>query len=346
MFELSTASPPVLSCAEAERIARECFGVSGAAKVLSSERDQNFHVRGADGREFVLKIANPREDPNVTDFQTRALLHITSRDPDCPVPRVCTTASGATETVVDVGEGQRSTVRLLTFLPGAPLDDASSTPQLRRNLGLQLARLGRALGDFSHPGENHEILWDMKHAARLVELIPAIQDAEQQSVVARYVANFKERVLPVLSGLRWQVIYNDLNPSNVLVDSDDRERVAGIIDFGDMVRSPLVIDVAVAATYQLRHTTDPFEAATQLIAAYHSVTPLEERETDLLFDLVATRLAMSVIISTWRASLHPGNRDYILRNMRPNWLVLKRLDGLSRGDVQGRLKTACKGTEV
>ena len=344
VFELLTASPPSLSCAEAERIARERFDVSGSAEGLSSERDQNFHLQAADGQEFVLKIANPREDPAVTNFQTRALIHIASRDPDLRVPRVCTTIRGATETTVDIGQDQHCTVRLLTYLSGVTLDNVQSTPQLRRNLGLHLARLGRALGDFSHPAADHEILWDMKHAARLSELVPSIQDAELRSVAARHVENFKERVLPVFPGLRWQAIYNDLNPSNVLVDPDAHERIVGIIDFGDMVRAPLIADVAVAAAYQLRHTTDPFEAAAQLIAAYHSVTPLESRETDLLFDLVATRLTTSVIISTWRASLYPGNRDYILRSVRPNWDALKRLDGMSRADVQGRVKAACDGT--
>ena len=341
LFDLTTATPPALSCAEAVRIAREHFDVSGSARALTSERDQNFHLSAADGREFVLKFANPREDPNVTDFQTRALLHVASRDPDFPLPRVCTTTRGATETTVVIGQDQTCVVRLLTYLPGVPLGEVPSTPRLRCRLGQHLARLGRALADFSHPAENREILWDMKHAAHLAELIPKIQDAEQRSTTARIIENFRDRVLPRFEKLRGQVIYNDLNPSNVLMDADDPERIVGIIDFGDMVRSPLVVDVAVGATYQLRHTADPFEAATQFVAAYHAVYPLEQRETDLLFDLVATRLAMSVIISTWRATLYPENRDYIMRNVRPNRVALKHLNDELRTYVQERLRAAC-----
>ena len=345
LFELLTASPPNLSCGAAERIACERFGVSGSAKVLTSERDQNFFLKAEDGREFVLKIANPLEDPLVTDFQSRALLHVASRDPELPVPRMCTATNGALDTTVRIAQGQQCTVRLLTFLPGVPSDTVSSTPALRRNLGQHLARLGRALSDFSHPGSNHKILWDMKHAACLSELVPRIQDSEQRSCAARYVEDFKDRVPAIFADLRWQVIYNDLNLSNVFVDPDDRERIVGIIDFGDLILSPLIIDVAVAATYQLRLTVNPFEAAEQLIAAYHSLTPLEDRELDLLFDLMATRLAMSVIISTWRASLHPENRDYILRNAIPNWQILRQLDGSSRADVHRRLKAACQAIE-
>ncbi len=42
--------------------------------------------------------------------------------------------------------------------------------------------------------------------------------------------------MPQLAGLRHQVIHNDLNLHNVLVDPKDGARVAGVIDFGDMVR--------------------------------------------------------------------------------------------------------------
>ena len=171
--------------------------------------------------------------------------------------------------------------------------------------------------------------------------VPVADPALFHPTLQERTVRLQERVLPRFGNLRWQVIYNDLNPSNVLVDPDDPDRVVGIIDFGDMVRAPLIVDVAVAATYQLRHTPDPFEAATQFIAAYHSVTPLEETETDLLFDLVATRLAMSVIINTWRATLYPENRDYIMRNVRPNWNVLKQLNDGLRTDVQQRLRAAC-----
>jgi len=61
----------------------------------------------------------------------------------------------------------------------------------------------------------------------------------------------------------------------------------------------------------------------------------------LLFDLVATRLAMSVIISTWRATLYPENRDYIMRNVRPNRVALKHLNDELRTYVQERLRAAC-----
>jgi Ser/Thr protein kinase RdoA (MazF antagonist) len=59
---------PAFSASDAERIAGDVFGIHAAARPLDSERDQNFHLRAEDGREFVFKIANPSEDPVVVDF--------------------------------------------------------------------------------------------------------------------------------------------------------------------------------------------------------------------------------------------------------------------------------------
>ena len=66
------AKAPAFSAEEAEGIAERFFGVHSRARALVSERDQNFHLRGKEGREYVLKISNPAEDPTVLDFQTRA----------------------------------------------------------------------------------------------------------------------------------------------------------------------------------------------------------------------------------------------------------------------------------
>src|SRR5277367_6260406 len=72
---------------EAAAFARRLFGVEGTAQPLKGERDQNFLLRGPSGT-FVLKITNPAEDRGVTDFQTRAMLHVKTADPLLPVPEL------------------------------------------------------------------------------------------------------------------------------------------------------------------------------------------------------------------------------------------------------------------
>ena len=110
------------------------------------------------------------------------------------------------------------------------------------------------------------------------------------------------------------MIHNDLNASNVLVSDEKHPVVTGIVDFGDMVHGPLVCDVAVAAAYQLGTGADPLADAISFVEAYHRVNPLTPDELALLFDLTRARLVTTLIVTSWRASRYPDNRDYILRN--------------------------------
>ena len=80
----------------AQKLAAEHYGLRATAHRLDSERDQNFRLRTLDGRQYVLKIANPSEDRAVTNLQTEALVHLAAVDPDLPIPRVFPALNGAT----------------------------------------------------------------------------------------------------------------------------------------------------------------------------------------------------------------------------------------------------------
>ena len=72
------ADQPNLSTTDAERIARDSYGVSGQARVLTSERDQNFLIV-APGVRIVLKIANRGEREEMLIAQQDAMTHLASR---------------------------------------------------------------------------------------------------------------------------------------------------------------------------------------------------------------------------------------------------------------------------
>jgi Ser/Thr protein kinase RdoA (MazF antagonist) len=78
-----------------------------------------------------------------------------------------------------------------------------------------------------------------------------------------------------------------------------------------------------------------------MIAAYHAVLPLEAAELDVLFDLIGTRMAMTIVISNWRAARYPANRNYILRNNAAAWARLRRMATLSRDQAAFQIQRAC-----
>jgi len=311
-----TSAAAQMAPSEAAALVRDLFGVEGAAEPLTSERDLNFRVRSNGGAQYVLKIANAAEPESSILFQNRALRRLEAVDPALPVPRVVATRDGE-----DCARVDGCLTRLLTWLDGPLMHQRPRTPAMRRSLGQTHARLHGALADMAGPDEAAPLLWDLQHMLQLEPLVPHIA-AERRHLVEAALERFKTRVAPALGALRAQVVHNDLNPHNVIV-SEAGDAVTGVIDFGDMVHAPCICDVAIAAAYHVRREGDPFADISEYVSAYNAVSPLRADERDLLTDLIVSRMAMSTLISTWRAALHPDNSAYILRNVPAAWAGLE-----------------------
>jgi hydroxylysine kinase len=331
------ATPTPIHSLEAAAVIAARFGVAGAASVLSSERDSNFRISADDGREYLLKITNPAEDPAVTNFQTEALLWLSRTDPSLPAPRPLRAPTGEYELHLATAGGPDQIARLLTYLPGLQLQHVNATPALRRNIGMTAARLDRALSGFSHPMSGYRLAWDLKHASELRGYLSFIDDRDRRRLAGLALSRY-ERVQPVIADLRWQVIHNDINRHNMLCATKDSIEIAGIIDFGDLVRAPMINDLAIACSY---HTeADSWGAAAEIASGYNAALPLTPLELRLLPDLIATRLAMTVLITGWRAVKYPENRDYILRNSHQAWGGLEHLRAVGLRSVQRQFDEA------
>ena len=329
--DLLATLPPELGEAEIAALLAQHYGLAGPLKRLTSERDLNLHLV-APAQGYVVKVANRAEPRAVTDFQTAALLHLEGKG--LPVPQVVRTRAGATE--VDLPQGL---LRVLTYLEGRPMHLAPPSPALRRAMGEMAARITLGLQGFSHAGADHVLQWDIRQASALRPLLAHVPH-DLRPLCAATLDRFDAEVFPGLAACRWQVVHNDLNPHNVLVEANAPDRIAGVLDFGDMVRTPLVCDLGVAASYQV----DPAAALDSLVeftAAYHRVLPLTPGELALVADLTATRMLTTLCITSWRAAKYPDNAPYILRNFPSAQAGLVALAALSRAAVQTALTSAC-----
>jgi 4-aminobutyrate aminotransferase-like enzyme/Ser/Thr protein kinase RdoA (MazF antagonist) len=319
------STPPRFTAEEAARIAAELFGLRGAAADLGSERDQAFLLDNGDAG-AVLKISNRDEDPAALDLEEAAIAHVAAVDPDLPVARLLVpraTFDGLHVRLFERMRGRKA---------GPELDDAAV-----RHVAAVQGRLCLALRSLFHPAAGRELLWGLSATPRLRPLLEEIAEPESRALVSRTIDRFEERVLPEWPRLRSQVVHGDFNLDNLLLD--ERDRVAGILDFGDCCHSALAADVAVllASLLRGRPREDVFRVARVALDGFASRIPLEQLELQLLGDLVAARLAAIVSISAWRGRRFPENAAYIEAWDAGSWQLLELLEGLAPEEVARKL---------
>lgn len=338
------AQPPRFTGERAAEIAAKVFGFEGEPlKSLGSERDQNFMI-GNGAERVVLKISNAGEDASTLDMETRAALHVMAVDPELPIAAPRPTADDPDAYVASVPalEAQDGAathfVRMFSYLEGrASVEGTELDHEAIRDFGRVLARLGRSLRGFFHPSAGRVLLWDTKHVLSLRPMMHHVDDPARRALCGHVLDVFEERILPVWPGLRAQVIHGDLTLDNVLLD--DRCRITGIVDFGDMSHTALICDISSAFDTVLggRDEEDLFSAAAALREGFERVTPLEQTELNVLGDVVAARLAATSIIAGWRTHLYPENSTYLDSWNRDVWGILEIYEDLGREEFARRL---------
>ena len=301
---------PRVASQDAEQLAREAFGRPGRARELTSERDQNFEVTEAGGERFVLKIANALEEAAFLDAQQRVLAHLASHD--VPTPHVITPIGGGGLGVELRSNGTRHHAWAITHLPGSLLADwPHRSLELWEALGTTIASLDAALADFDHPAVHRDFYWDLANGDRVLSsLRPRVKDVALGTAIDALAARFGSHVAPLLPSLPRGVIHNDLNDHNILVArgvSGTGVRVSGIVDFGDMVHSYAVGDLAIAAAYAMLDAPDPLAVVAALVRGYHARRSLGVNELESLFGLATLRLSMSACIAAEQQDAHPEN---------------------------------------
>lgn len=218
-------------------------------------------------------------------------------------------------------KGVKIICRLLSFLDGTFLGDAAHTPKLLESIGQFTAQMDLQLVDINnYVLKARQWEWDLQYLQLNKKYIQDIEEASDRNLVSYFFQQYELHVSPTLPELRKSVIHNDVNEWNVLIKDN---AVSGLIDFGDLTYSPLINELAIAITYGCYDKTEPLKWAIHVIKGYHKVLPLEEKELDLLYYLIAGRLCTSVCNSAHAKKTDPENR-YASSSEQNAWCLLYR----------------------
>ncbi|MGO1543216.1 MAG: aminotransferase class III-fold pyridoxal phosphate-dependent enzyme [Gulosibacter sp.] len=322
---------PALSSERIVALVQDLYGFPCVVqRRLSSERDQVMLIaRSDDGEaEYILKVSNGAELEVNVELENSAAVWARQNDPELPVAGPLQNAAGEYYSHSD-----GHFIRLFPKAPGtASIKGSALNNAELKAYGEVSARFAKALRGFFHRGAARKLLWHVESRDDVRELMTYISDPDRRALVERAFARFDDRVAPIWSSLRAQVVHSDLTLDNVMLENG---AVTGIIDFGDVTHTTLVADVAAAlsAVGDMRQGSDLFRAFRVFLDGYQRISPLEPNERAALGDVLGLRLAVTVVLSAWQGAVHPNNGDYLEAWDDAAWNMLAGLDALSHAQL-------------
>ena len=244
--------------------------------------------------------------------------------------------------------GAEHRVRLFRYLEGVPLSRIRRRPPaLLDAVGALAGRLQRALAGFSHPGlEEQAIPWAPRHAATVIEAAAAVVPDPGRRALYEKTAAWVLPELPGLLALPAVAIHNDANDDNLMLTRGEPEAASperlALLDFGDAVRAPAVVEAATAALYAGLASREPLRAAARVLAGFARERPLGEAESDRFRVAVAARALVSAGVAALRRARIPGTTSdpYLLVSEVGVWRFLTALAAEPPPVTTGRFRLA------
>ncbi len=316
LFQRTELPRPQISQAGAAEILKEHYGLEGQLTELGSQQDRNFRLDTTQGR-FVLKIARHEYTLEELDAQNAAMRHLAQSQQPWRVPEPVKALSGEDILALTL-DSETYHIRLLTYIDGLSLNSkAYLAPETIAAIGSFSAKIALSLKDFTHPGLERDLQWDLRRAGPVaLHLLASVGEQKRRDDVAKAMILAMRFINPLSEDLRVQAIHHDLTDDNLVGTRDENGRLIpnGVIDFGDLVSGWLVGDLAVTCASLLHHTDGNVFAVLPAIQAFHALCPLTDAEIKALWPLVVARAGVLVASSEQQLQIDPEN-SYVIHNV-------------------------------
>eukprot|EP00462_Mataza_sp_D1_P008015 CAMPEP_0175125454 /NCGR_PEP_ID=MMETSP0087-20121206/3323_1 /TAXON_ID=136419 /ORGANISM="Unknown Unknown, Strain D1" /LENGTH=354 /DNA_ID=CAMNT_0016407289 /DNA_START=228 /DNA_END=1292 /DNA_ORIENTATION=- len=275
------------------------------------------------GGKYLFKLATIEEAEHLETalsglyFENAMLSFLANRG--CSLsPRVY--ADKNNNTVVQVQKGEQVLlVRLLSYTEGQILIKLTSPPlELFGGLGVAVGTINLIMRDFDPDtfavgckadcGEGALFdgwIWNLDLAKKALSIFlpeTAKYSNTRKELVDSFI-HIYDSLAQTISGLREQYIHSDCHPMNVCISNSNT--IAGIIDFGDVVKCKTVNELATCAAFAMLEPNQMSweiakERALAIVAGYHSVLPLTAPEVEVLFSLMVMKICVNACHCDYR----------------------------------------------
>ena len=324
---------------QAAAIAKDLYQLEGDIISLPGEVDFNFRIISEKGS-YLLKIGRPDDDLKYIEFQQELLNFICNSNLTINSPKAFPDVNGTFISKITDASGKIRIVRLLSWMPGRLWSSVNPhTEELLNSLGEQAGMITKILQGFDHPVAQRSSEWDIAQANWTYEYVHLFND-KQRSIIEYFQQKYKNIELRYQS-LRKSVVHNDVNDNNIIVSNKlNKPKVTSVIDYGDAVYTQVINDLAITIAYAVMNKPDVLSASLPIIKGYNKKFPLQEKELELLYTLVAMRLVISVIKSAINSKQEPDNK-YLLISEKPAWEVLEKWKQCNESLVYYSFREVC-----
>ena len=139
-------------------------------------------------------------------------------------------------------------------------------------------------------------------------------DQNKENIIIHFMNEYEKNVDSNRQFLRKSIIHNDCNDHNIIVRN--KSETIGVIDFGDIVYSYIVIEPAVCIAYAVLGKKNPFEIMCDILKGYCNSNQLSDVELKLAIYFVCIRLCISVTMAKFRSQLFPENEYLMVSNIK------------------------------
>ena len=314
-MDIFSSKPPDFGLSEIKNIVYDKFDLEVEVKILDSDRDQNFYLYDKKQNDrFVLKIFNPIESLDIITLQTNVLDHFQSnRSLTIRTPKIIKALDGQ-KFIYIKRNNQKYILRLVSYISGNQLKDIKQKDISYFRIGSFIGDLASILQSFSDKYYDRVFPWDISNIDFLRDNHMLFINEKKENIILHFINEYEQNVDPNKQFLRKSIIHNDCNDHNIIVG--DQSETIGVIDFGDIVYSYIVVEPAVCIAYAVLGKKNPFEIVCDILRGYCNSIQLSEVELKLAIYFVCIRLCISVTMAKFRSQIFPENEYLMVSNIK------------------------------
>ena len=173
-------------------------------------------------------------------------------------------------------------VRILSYIEGKMYAKNRHSDDLEISLGNFLGILSKELKNLGHPSSHRKFKWNPSSIDWIKSELNLFKHKKRE-IIEKNICEYKKFVKKNKNNLRFSITHGDPNNYNLVVHQN---KIAGLIDYGDMIFAPSINDLSISLAYALMNKENLYRTLKNIILSFHNKFAITFDEIFSLMTLV------------------------------------------------------------